>query len=95
MLDFEERCAYSMQHTYRAGGATCMEVDHFDPRKKLDEIQKYPNLFLATRHCNGAKRDRWPNNHERKLGVRFLNCCSEVDYGIHIFEDQTPMNSLG
>jgi len=94
-LDFENRCAYSMQHTQLAGGKKCMEVDHFNPHKKQNKIQEYENLFLATRHCNGAKRDRWPSNKHRKLGVRFLNCCEELDYGLHIFEDPDTHEVVG
>lgn len=95
VLDFENRCAYSMQHMYRTGGQKCMEVDHFNPRKKKDSIQQYENLFLATRHCNGSKRDRWPTNKDRQLGIRFLNCCKEVDYGVHIFEDPDSHEVVG
>jgi hypothetical protein len=94
-LDFEQRCAYSMQHTYRAGGEKCMEVDHFNPRRKSDFIQQYSNLFPATRHCNGAKRDQWPRPHERKAGLRFLNCCEEPDYGVHILEDPDTHELVG
>lgn len=64
-----------------------MEVDRFDPRRKNDYIQDYQNLFLATRHCNGAKRDNWPTAKEDAEGYRFLNCCEERDYGVHLFED--------
>jgi hypothetical protein len=63
-----------------------MEIDHFDPRKKLDRYQNYENLFLASRHCNGAKRDIWPTDDELMLRIRFLNCCEEWDYGDHILE---------
>jgi hypothetical protein len=84
-----------MQHTSRAGGEKCMEVDHFNPNKKGDLIQDYKNLFLATRHCNGAKWDRWPSNKDRALGIRFLNCCEETDYGIHIFEDPDNHDVVG
>jgi len=72
-----------------------MDVDHFNPNKKKDKIQEYSNLFLATRHCNGAKRDRWPSNKERKAGLRFLNCCEESDYGSHIFEDPDTHRLVG
>jgi hypothetical protein len=72
-----------------------MEIDHFNPNKKRNLIQQYENLFLATRHCNGAKRDRWPSNKERQLGVRFLNCCEETDYGVHIFEDPQTHELVG
>lgn len=54
--DFESRCAYSMQHTYRAGGERCMEIDHFNPTKRYDRTQSYHNLFLSTRHCNVSGR---------------------------------------
>src|SRR5437660_1771057 len=83
MRDFEGRCAYSCQHWSRAGGKTCMEVDHFDYEQKKHVRQNYENLFLATRHCNGAKRDR-PTRLEKKAGLRLLNPCKELDYGPHI-----------
>jgi hypothetical protein len=73
----------------------CMEVDHFNPNKKDETIQQYANLFPATRHCNGAKRDRWPTNKDRKAGARFLNCCEEADYGVHIFEDPDNHELVG
>jgi len=85
--DFEERCAYSMQHTHNAGGKEHMEVDHFDPRKKNDYIQIYSNLFLAKRACNNKKQANWPTKAELRQGIRFLNPCKEMDYGVHIFED--------
>lgn len=85
--DFEDRCAYSCQHLSRAGGLKCLEIDHFDPRKKEDFLQQYENLFLATRHCNGAKGKNWPSAGDQALGLRYLNPCRERDYGEHIFED--------
>jgi hypothetical protein len=94
MRDFVGRCAYSCQHYSRAGGVKCMEVDHFDYRRKDDVFQKYENLFLATRHCNGAKRDK-PSPKERKAGLRFLNPCEEWDYGKHIFEDPLTHKLIG
>lgn len=93
--DFEDRCAYSMQHTYRAGGRKCMEIDHFDPRQRSYLRQDYSNLFLATRHCNGAKRDRWESNKKRQRGARFLNCCEEMDYDVHILEDPDTHEVVG
>ena len=48
--DFENRCAYSMQHRRRAGGSRMlMEIDHFDPTIKGRERHRYANLFLANR----------------------------------------------
>jgi hypothetical protein len=87
MQDFDGRCAYSMQHASRAGGARCMEVDHFDPRLKRNKIQQYANLMLASRHCNGAKSDTWPTSEQALRGVRLINPCLEHDYGVHIVED--------
>jgi hypothetical protein len=72
-----------------------MEVDHFNPHKKKDSIQEYTNLFLATHHCNNAKLDRWPTNKDQRRGVRFLNCCKETDYGVHIFEDPETHEVVG
>lgn len=94
-LDFESRCAYSMQHVYRAGGRSCMEVDHFNPHKKQNSIQEYKDLFPATRHCNLSKRDRWPSNKDREVGIRFLNCCDEIDYDVHILEDPDTHELVG
>jgi hypothetical protein len=72
-----------------------MEIDHFNPTRRYDRVQSYHNLFLSTRHCNGAKRDRWPSAKMRKLGIRFLNCCQETDYGVHIFEDPDTHELVG
>lgn len=72
-----------------------MEVDHFDPRLKKMRVQLYRNLMLATRHCNGAKRDTWPNEEEQALGLRLLNPCDELDYGAHLFEDPETHELVG
>ena len=92
--DFEDRCAYSMQHTSRPG-LTSMEVDHFNPTLPTRIRNTYSNLFFSTRHCNNAKRRYWPSALERKLGIRFLNCCEERDYGVHIFEDAKTHRLFG
>src|SRR6266567_1902077 len=92
MEDFCGRCAYSMQHHERAGP---MEVDHFDPRRKNDLIQRYENLFLASRHCNGKKSNHWPNKVEKASGCRFLNPCEEVDYGEQILEEPGSHRLVG
>ena len=90
--DFEDRCAYCMRYicTERE-----MEVDHFDPRRKKDKIQVYSNLFLADRHCNGAKGDVWPSASDRARGCEFIDCCKEVDYGNVIFEDPLTHRLVG
>jgi hypothetical protein len=89
LRDFESRCAYSMQHRRRAGGAKMlMEIDHFDPRIRGRNRHQYQNLFLSSRFCNARKHENWPEPAEVANGVRFLNCCEEFDYGKHIFEDE-------
>ena len=95
MVDFQQRCAYSMQHISRAGGPKNMQVDHFNPNHKPDYFQEYSNLFLATGHCNGSKSDRWPTNKERNKGVHYLNCTKEMDYGVYIFEDPDTHEVVG
>jgi hypothetical protein len=72
-----------------------MEIDHFNPTLKRAAIQDYANLFLATRHCNGAKGNQWENHQRRQRGARFLNCCKETDYGVHIFEDPDTHKLVG
>ena len=81
-----------MQHHERCGK---LEVDHFDPRKKKDLIQRYDNLFPASRHCNGKKSDQWPKKAEAAVGCRFLNPCEEMDYGEQIFEDTDSHRLVG
>lgn len=64
-----------------------MQIDHFNPNLPNHTRNRYENLFLATNHCNGHKRNFWPSKKERAAGIRFLNPCEEHDYGVHIFED--------
>ncbi len=94
LKDFEGRCAYSCQHVSKAG-LKCMEVDYFDPNKKKDLIQGYDNLMLSTRHCNGAKGESWPTVGDQRLGIKFINPCEEMDYGVHIFEDSKTHELVG
>jgi hypothetical protein len=73
-----------------------MEIDHFDPTIRGRERHRYDNLFLSSRYCNNKKQGNWPNAIERLLqGVRFLNCCEEIDYGKHIFEDPETHRVFG
>lgn len=90
---FENRCAYSMQHMDRAGGRKCMEVDHFKPKGR--KRNAYTNLLPATRHCNGAKGQNWPTKAQSRQGLRLLNPCREVDYGVHLFEDPATHEVVG
>jgi hypothetical protein len=41
------------------------------------------------------KSNQWPTNKERANGIRFLNCCKEIEYGIHIFEDPDNHEVVG
>jgi hypothetical protein len=95
LKDFEQRCAYSMRHVECAGGERHMEVDHFDPTLRGAARNDYSNLMLATRHCNNMKRDAWPTPAERQQGYRLLNPTKEMDYGYHIFEDETTHELVG
>lgn len=72
-----------------------MEVDHYDPSKKKDPIQNYANLLLASRHCNGNKGEFWPSPEQRRLGIRVINPCEEIDYGLHLFEDPISHKLVG
>ena len=92
--DFRHRCAYSMQHSSTLG-VTTMEVDHFNPRLSGRLRNRYTNLYLASRHCNNFKRQRWPTTAQMKDGIRFLDCCREWDYGEHIFEDPVTHRVYG
>lgn len=72
-----------------------MDVDHFDPSRKTAYHQRYENLFLACRHCNGKKGSQWPTPKLVALGIRFLDCTVEADYGEHIFEDPDSHEVFG
>lgn len=91
LLDFADRCAYSLQHKSRCE----MEVDHFDPARKKDDIQKYENLFPSSGHCNRAKGNTPPYGREASRGIRLLNCCRETDYDCVIFEDPETHELVG
>ncbi len=95
LRDFERRCAYSLRHEQQAGGLTHMEVDHFNPTLPSRLRNKYSNLFLSTRHCNLKKHAYWPTPADQKKGIRFLNCCEEMDYGVHIFENPETHELVG
>ena len=95
LMDFSDRCAYSMLHKDMAGGESAIDVDHFDPRLKSRYLQSYSNLFLASRHCNGKKQNAWPTKEMEDAGIRFLDCTKEHDYGLHILEDPATHRVFG
>ena len=72
-----------------------MEIDHHNPTLTGAARNRYENLFLAVRHCNNAKGDRWPSNSARRRGIRFLNPCKEMDYGEHIVEHPKTHRLIG
>lgn len=83
--DFEGRCAYSMQH-YELVGLKVMDVDHYNCTLSGAPRNEYKNLYLSTRHCNGAKGAKWRlKDGHREL--RLLDPCNEIDYGNLIFEN--------
>jgi hypothetical protein len=95
LRDFAGRCAYSMVHYQHLGGFGPLNVEHFDPRQKQERIQNYDNLFPVSSPCNCAKGSKWPNEEEANRGLRFLNCCEELDYGGQIFEDPRTHELVG
>lgn len=93
--DFEDRCAYSDVHISQVCESE-MTVDHHDPsHRQSARGNRYSNLFLATNHCNKAKGAKWPSGAERKLGLRFLDCTKEQDFGSQIFEDPKSHKWIG
>lgn len=94
LRDFDKRCAYSGEHLARTGDVA-MEIDHHNPWLPEGIRNRYENLFPATRHCNGKKGKRWPSREQKEAGIRFLNPCSDLDYGHHIFEDPETFELWG
>ncbi len=88
LRDFERRCAYCLTHSRFVSGDESFQVDHFHPTSKGGSKTNYDNLFLSCVRCNGNKSDEWPKRDAFKGGIRFLNCCLEMDYGDQIFEDE-------
>lgn len=88
MEDFDERCAYSLVHVEEIGKLN-MEVDHFNPTLKGKKRHSYRNLYPATSVCNRAKSHVWPTTKDIQKRRRYLDCCKETEYGVHLFEDRT------
>lgn len=86
LVDFQSRCAYSRRHI-RLSGTTAMHVDHVNPRLRGKQRHQFRNLVLATAQCNGRKSAHWPDKEMLARDIRFLDPCSEQDYGVHIFEN--------
>ena len=83
----DNRCGYSLQHVSDLGEKS-MEVDHFNPKLKHPRRNRHGNLIAASRHCNGAKSDIWPNEEDRRNGLYIINPYEEADYGNHIIEER-------
>jgi hypothetical protein len=95
MIDFDFRCAYSMQHSKRVGDDG-LQVDHFNPTKKNDPIQEYTNLFPAIVHCNNRKSEYWPKTiAEYDAGKRILNPRRELDYNEQLVEIRETGELIG
>jgi hypothetical protein len=86
MEDFGDRCAYSLIHRSTVGDHN-IEVDHFNPSAKGAKRHRYGNLYPAYSACNNAKRKAWPKKRDLEKRRRYLDCCKEEDYGVHLFED--------
>jgi hypothetical protein len=87
LADFGRRCAYCLSHSECVGGDNAFEIDHFRPTSKGGSYTNYQNLFLACRQCNKHKLNFWPDDDERKMRARFLNCTEESDYNELLFEN--------
>lgn len=72
-----------------------MDIDHHNPTLRHPARNAYNNLFLATAHCNRKKGGIWPTPEQRAQGIRYLNPCEEMDYGVHIFEDPATFELWG
>lgn len=94
LIDFENRCAYSLQHVERMG-MQIMEVDHHNPKRQGRSKHHYRNLYPAHRICNGQKSNTWPTRSQRKKQLRFLNPRKETDYGVQIFEEPETFRLVG
>ena len=63
-----------------------MHIDHFDPSKKKNKKQDYANLRPACAHCNVRKGAKAPLPKDQERGIRLLDCRTEHDYDVQIFE---------
>lgn len=72
-----------------------MDIDHHNPTLPSGLRNRYENLHLASRHCNGSKSDEWPDAELRAEGIHFIDPCKEGDYGYHIFEDPETFRLWG
>jgi hypothetical protein len=87
-IDFAHRCAYCLIHEQEAAGPEGFEVDHFKPRSKGGSINAYTNLYWCCAGCNMFKGDFWPTAELRRNGCRFIDPCTETDYGVHFYENE-------
>ena len=94
LRETNDRCGYSLQHVLDLGRKS-MEVDHFNPTLRHPFRNRHGNLIAASRHCNGAKGEFWPNAEDRKDVLYLINPYEEQDYGKHIGEDRKTGRLVG
>jgi hypothetical protein len=84
--DFRHLCAYCERSEAVLGGEESFEIDHFRPKKFLDLITHYPNLYYACGGCNRHKSGTWPSEGLLAKGFRFADPCQEDMYVEHLQE---------
>ena len=85
-LDFMYRCAYCERKELCIGGQEFFVVDHFKPRRFIELLAKYENLYYSCSKCNAYKHDAWPAEEEISKGFRFSDPCTEDMYVVHLSE---------
>ena len=74
---FNNRCAYCLTPEFRLGGLEAMEVDHFRPESRYQDLRlAWTNLYYSCRICNNRKSDH-PRANEEEQGRQFVDICKE------------------
>jgi hypothetical protein len=85
-VDFRYRCAYCERKELCIGGEEFFVVDHFRPRRFIELLANYENLYYSCRKCNEYKHDAWPSEEGISKGFRFSDPCAEDMYALHLSE---------
>jgi hypothetical protein len=99
--DFNRRCGYC--DDVDSWRDTFYEVDHFVPKVYLKTISEnnYSNLVYSCRHCNNAKRAKWPTKCEKKHNngsEGFIDPCDlsyDAQFYRNSFGEIKPKTALG
>lgn len=89
-FDFHNRCAYCLTDLSSTKvRSRCVEVEHFDSHLPAHKVNRYGNLMLSCRACNGNKQGD-PVCMEEEPSVQLLDC-TKVDE----FKDYIGQNPDG